>query len=142
MKISPNCINIITSFEGFAADKYICPAGKPTIGYGHAIRSNEQYKRITEEQARELLRQDVESVEHFINSAVHVSLTQGQFDALVSLVYNWGSERFLHSEGLEKLNKGDYNGAIEEFKEVNKVGGKVLAGLVNRREAEAELWYA
>jgi lysozyme len=71
-------------------------------------------------------------------------LTQGQYDALVSLVYNWGGGNFLRSLGLKCLNNSDYTRAAEEFfsKEngVVRVGGKILTGLVKRRQAELEMW--
>jgi lysozyme len=140
MKISLEGLDLIKKYEGFSPKKYLCPAGKSTIGYGHVIRPNENYIFITKQQAESLLRQDVEIAENTINDSVKVPLTQSQFDSLVSLVYNWGGHNFLRSEGLEKINKKDYNGAIEEFSEVNEIHGKISKGLVNRRMAEANLF--
>ena len=142
MKISQKGIELIKKFEGFSAIEYTCSADKRTIGYGHVMRNGEKYGILTHAQAEELLRQDIETAEYTVNKAVLPKLTQNQFDALVSLVYNWGGGNFLHSDGLRALNRGDYQGAIEEFSEVNKANGKVLAGLANRRRAEAELWNA
>lgn len=142
MKISQKGIDLIKKFEGFSATEYTCSADKRTIGYGHVMRNGEKYGILTYVQAEELLRQDIETAEYTVNKAVLPKLTQNQFDALVSLVYNWGSGNFLRSDGLRALNRGDYQGAIEEFSEVNKANGKVLAGLANRRRAEAELWNA
>ena len=142
MKVSQKGIDLIKKFEGFSATEYTCSAGKHTIGYGHVLKEGEQYEIITNAQAEELLRQDIETAEYTVNKAVLPNLTQNRFDALVSLVYNWGGGNFLRSNGLRALNHEDYEGAIEEFSEVNKVNGKVSAGLVSRRRAEAELWNA
>ena len=140
MKISPEGINLIKQYEGFSAKKYLCPAGYSTIGYGHRVMPYETYTTITEKQAERFLYQDIEDSEDIVNTLVKVPLTQHQFDSIVSLVYNWGSNNFLHSEGLEKINKKDYDGAIQEFLEVNKIHGKISKGLVNRRLAEANLF--
>ncbi|KQD16250.1 lysozyme [Acinetobacter baumannii] len=67
-------------------------------------------------------------------------LTQNQFDALVSLAYNIGSGAFKGSTLLKLLNKGDYKGAADQFLVWNKAGGKVMKGLVRRREAERALF--
>lgn len=140
MKISSQGIDLIKKYEGFSPKKYLCPAGFPTIGYGHRVMPWDTYNRITENQAEQFLYQDVEIAEDTINKFVTVPLTQHQFDALVSIVYNWGSSNFLRSEGLEKINKKDYDGAIQEFLEINKIHGKISKGLVNRRVAEANLF--
>lgn len=149
MKTSLKGINLIKKFEGFKNYPYTCPAGKLTVGYGHVLDVKDAIlakatSPISEEKAEEILKQDVSIAENVVNSSIKVTLTQGQFDALVSLVYNWGGYYFKASKGLKKLNAGDYSGAIEEFfdvkKGVVKVSGKVLAGLVNRRQAELHLW--
>ena len=140
MKISPQGIDLIKKYEGFSAKKYLCPAGYSTIGYGHRVMPWDTYNSITENQAEQFLYQDVENAEDTVNKFVKVPLTQHQFDALVSIVYNWGSGNFLRSEGLEKINQKDYDGAIQEFLEVNKIHGKISKGLVNRRLAEANLF--
>ncbi len=72
--------------------------------------------------------------------SVTVPLNQNQFDALVSLTYNIGSGAFNNSTLLKKLNKGDYQGAADQFLVWNKAGGKVMKGLVRRREAEQALF--
>jgi hypothetical protein len=71
---------------------------------------------------------------------VKVPLTQNQFDALVSLVYNIGQTAFSNSTLLKKLNAKDYQGAADQFLRWNKGGGKVMKGLVRRREAERALF--
>jgi lysozyme len=140
MKISSKGLELIKKYEGFSSKKYLCPAGKATIGYGHVIQNGETYTMLTEKEALALLDQDADIAENTVNTLVKVPLNQNQFDALVSLVYNWGSGNFLRSLGLKKLNNKDYKGAITEFSKINQANGKVLRGLVNRRLAEATLF--
>lgn len=140
MKISSKGLELIKKYEGFSSGKYLCPAGKATLGYGHVIQSGETYTNLTEKEALELLDQDADIAENTVNNLVKAPLNQNQFDALVSLVYNWGSGHFFHSLGLRKLNNKDYDGAIAEFSKINQANGKILTGLVNRRVAEANLF--
>lgn len=142
MKISQKGLDFIKSFESFSAETYICPRGYPTIGWGHRIQAGEKFpQKMSLEEAQELLKQDIEDSENAIYRGVKVGLTQGQFDALVSLIFNWGTGNFSRSEGLEKLNKGDFAGAFEEFQEVINVNRKPSRGLKRRRLAEAEFWH-
>jgi len=149
MKISDKGLRLIKRFEGYRSRPYRCPAGKLSIGYGHVIGSNSYpyeniLKALTKEQAEDLLIHDLQVTEKYIAKTVKVFLTQGQYDSLVSLVYNWGIYNFSGSVGLTKLNTGDYNGAKRSF--FNRKGGvvlakgKVLNGLVKRRNSEAVLW--
>ena len=78
--------------------------------------------------------------ESTVNTSVKAPLTQNQYDALVSLSYNIGSNAFKNSTLLKKLNSGDYKGAAEQFLVWNKVNSKRVQGLVNRREAERNLF--
>lgn len=146
MNISQIGLEIIKKYEGFNSEKYICPAGKWTIGYGHSIQPGEDLKTITKEDAEKLLLKDIKSIEFAITRLVLEPLTQGQFDALVSLVYNWGGGKFMRSKGLKKLNKGNYQGAEAEFFKdpalMGIKGGKPLPGLVARRAEEDRRWNA
>ncbi|POT54650.1 lysozyme [Citrobacter amalonaticus] len=139
MKTDVNGLNIIKHFEGLRLQAYKCPANIWTIGYGHtaSVLPNDV---ITREQAITLLRKDVEESERAVKHYVHVPLTQNQFDALVSFVFNLGGGNFSTSTLLKKLNAGDYNGAASEFGRWVNVGGKPQPGLVRRREAESELF--
>ena len=73
-------------------------------------------------------------------AAARVKLNQNQFDALVSFTYNLGAGALGSSTLLGKLNRGDFEGAADEFPKWNKAGGKVLNGLVKRRAAERSLF--
>jgi lysozyme len=149
MKVSEKGLDLIKQFEGFKDYVYICPAGLPTIGYGHVINSKlialtKAAPRITREKAEQLLKNDVKTAEDAINSSVKVNISQGQFDALVSLIYNWGAYNFKISLGLRKLNAGDYGGAADEFfskvRGVVNIDSKFSNGLYKRRQAELALW--
>jgi lysozyme len=140
MRISNNGLDIIKKYEGFSEIEYKCPAGKRTIGYGHVMLHGEKYNIISKCLATELLRNDIVTAENIVNKYVKVQLTQNQFDALISLVYNWGGANFINSKGLQKLNDNDKIGAKLEFMEVNKVRGKIYNGLINRREEEFKYW--
>ena len=95
---------------------------------------------ITEAQAHEMLVEELDEYESYINDLVTVSLNQNQFDAMVSWVYNLGGGNLKASTLLKVLNSGDYNGVPEQIMRWNKAGGKVLEGLTRRRQAEADLF--
>ena len=139
MKISENGLNLIKHFEGCELQAYKCPAGVWTIGYGH-IKTAHEGKVITQEQADEMLVEEMEEYESYINRAVKVELNQNQFDAMVSWVYNLGNGNLGASTLLKVLNMGDYAGVPAQMLRWNKAGGKVLEGLTRRRQAEADLF--
>ena len=141
LKTSSKGLELIKQFEGCKLKAYLCPAGVWTIGYGHTATAK-QGMTITQAKAVELLKSDLARFEASVNAYVKVPINQNQFDALVSFSFNVGSGALKSSTLLRKLNARDYNGAAEEFKRWNKAGGKVLAGLVKRREAERALFLA
>lgn len=145
MKISQKGIDIIKEFEGFEPKVYLCSAGKPTIGYGYRITPTQYIDHtITEENALKLLKHTLVKIEDYVNSAVTVKISQGQFDALCSLVYNWRTSSFGRSKGLKALNSSQFDVATIEFfskeKGVVNVLGKFSSGLYRRRQAELKLW--
>jgi len=130
----------IRKHEGLRLTAYDDGAGNLTIGYGHKIVSDIPNK-ITREQAEELFRADLAIAEGGVNRSVRVPLTSAQFDALVSLVFNWGGGNFSQSELLRRLNAGDYRGAQQRLSEHPvTAGGVVMSGLQRRRRAEAD-WF-
>ena len=134
-------INLIKKFEGLELSKYKDAVGLWTIGYGHLIRPEETFdRRLTEEEAESLLRKDLQEAEKGIKRLVSVPLTENQFDALVSFVFNVGIGRLASSTLLRKLNANDYAGAASELLKWNKAGGKELIGLTRRRQAEQKLF--
>lgn len=144
MQTSEKGIALIKQFEGCKLTAYQDSVGVWTIGYGwtqpvdgKAIRSG---MTIKQETAERLLKTGLVSYESDVSRLVKVDLTQGQFDALVSFTYNLGARSLSTSTLLRKLNAGDYAGAANEFLRWNKAGGKVLNGLIRRREAERALF--
>ena len=139
MQISERGLALIKEFEGLYLKAYRCPAGVPTIGYGHTA-GVAMGQTITEQQADEYLRRDVRQFERAVERLVKVPLTQGKFDALVSFAFNLGAGALQSSTLLRLLNSGDYAGAAAQFGRWTKAGGRVLPGLVRRREAERRLF--
>ena len=139
LKISKKGLDLIKEYEGCVLTAYRCPAGVWTIGYGHTGGVNKGDK-ITKKQAESFLKEDIEKFENGVNSVVSVALTQNQFDALVSFTYNVGLAAFKTSTLRQKLNAGDYKGAAKEFPRWNKSSGRVLNGLIRRRNAEKRLF--
>ncbi|BEM56381.1 lysozyme [Serratia marcescens] len=139
MIIGTNGLNLIKHFEGLKLRAYQCSAHVWTIGYGHTadVSANDV---ITEEEALYFLHQDLAESERAVNQYVHAPLTQNQFDALVSFVFNLGVGNFRTSTLLKKLNAGDNDGVAQEFGRWIHAGGKALPGLVRRREAERALF--
>lgn len=136
MKTSQKGLDLIKRFEGFSARPYKCPAGKMTIGYGHVIRPAENLDKINPEQAETLLREDVGIAEGCIRRNVKTGLSQSQFDALVSFIYNVGTQAFEKSYLLRLLNQGDSERAARQFSRWVFARGVPLPGLIARRTAE------
>lgn len=140
MNISQKGINLIKNFEGCRLTAYKCPANILTIGYGHTGSDVHTGQKITQEEAEKLLRQDLIVHCNNVSKLVKVPLNQNQFDALVSFEYNVGYGAFMNSTLLKLLNQKKYKEASEQFGRWKFAGGKVLAGLVKRREAEKQLF--
>ena len=138
----------IERYEGFSRKAYRDSDGKYTIGYGHKVGgaavAADHSLTITNQEAVHILEEDITSITALIKRWVHVPLSTGQTDALVSLIYNWGEHNFLRSRGFEYLNQGKYDFAAEEFfskdRGVVNINGKFSEGLYRRRQAELELW--
>lgn len=141
MKISPKGVSIVKQFEGCRLDAYKCPAGIWTIGYGHTGKDVSPGMQIAQTEADRLLAADLVRFEDGVN-ALGLTLTQGQFDALVSFAFNLGLSSLRKSTLLKKLKAGDVAGAGEEFLKWTKAGGRVLTGLALRRAAERERFLA
>jgi len=139
MKISIEGIALIKKFEGCRLESYKCAAGVPTIGYG-STKGIKMGMTITQEDAEQLLLKDIAEFEEFVLEASEMPLSQHQFDALVSWTFNLGPSNLNASTMLKVLNKGEYEDVPAQIKRWNKAGGKVLDGLIRRREAEALLF--
>tara|TARA_S200002703_G_scaffold74749_1_gene64464 strand:+ start:1717 stop:2160 length:444 start_codon:yes stop_codon:yes gene_type:complete len=139
MNISQEGLSLIKKFEGCELEAYKCAAGVWTIGYG-STKGVKQGDTISQEDADKLLLHEMKEYETYVNDMVNVDLTQNQFDALVSWVFNLGPANLAASTLLKVLNTKDYEGVPAQIKRWNKAGGKVLQGLIRRREAEALLF--
>ena len=141
MNYSKNGLHLTEQFEGCKLNAYPDPAtnGDPwTIGYGHTGAEVHKGMTITQEQAEELLMQDVKKAAATVNAKVTTDITQEEFDALVDFVFNVGAGNFAGSTLLRKINAGDMEGAALEFEKWDMAAGKHMAGLLKRRHAEAE----
>ena len=141
MLISRSGIELIKRFEGCKLTAYKCPAGVLTIGYGHTGDDVTEGLTISQEDANDLLFDDVLCFENGVNNLVEgLDLSQGMFDALVCFAYNVGLTNLKKSTLLKLLKDGKVLEASEEFVKWNKSNGKVLDGLTKRRAAEADLF--
>lgn len=136
--------NLIKTWEGLRLVGYLCPAGIPTVGYGHTGPEVRVGMHITERQADAFLTADVQWAEGVIERTVDRELTQNQFDALTSLIFNIGEGNWSSSTARRRLNAGDIEGAAAALQWFNKarVNGtlQTLPGLVARRAEEASLF--
>lgn len=130
----------IKDAEGLRLTAYQDGGGVWTIGYGHTGADVRANLTIPLSEAERLLTKDLKTAEGYVNTGVLVKLTQNQFDALVSFVYNVGGGAFQSSTLLKLLNAGDYEGAANQLPRWNKDNGKVVQGLINRREKERQLF--
>ena len=139
MTASSKGLQLIKDFEGLRLYAYRCPAGVPTIGYGHT-KGVRMGQAITEKQADQFLKEDVEPIEKYLND-IGINFRQEQFDALVSWIFNLGVGNFQHSTLFKKICTDASNWEITEqiVKWVNS-DGKPLLGLKRRRVAEANMF--
>jgi lysozyme len=156
VKVSQKCIEQIKKDEGVRNRPYQCPALLWTVGVGHVIdpyhakvpmADRKQLpipaswdRVLSAEEIDEILRKDLNRFEAGVLRLIKVKLTQGQFDGLVSFSFNVGLGNLQNSTLRMKLNRGDYEGAAEQFLVWTKAGGKVLKGLVIRRTHEKEMF--
>lgn len=150
---SAAALDLLKKFEkgpkgGFAAWPYLCPAGKQTIGWGHALQPGDNIRPpLTADQADALLWADLARFAQGVDAHTKtVPLTPSMFDALCGFAFNVGLTNFSGSTLLAKLKRRDYVGAASEFLRWNKAHDpntgklKVLAGLTRRRTAERTLF--
>jgi len=143
MRVSGAGLERLKKFEALRLNAYKDVAGKWTIGYGHLILPDEQYLRsgpITAAKAESLLRADLATAERAVGTLVVMKLSQSQFDALVSFVFNVGAGAFARSDMLQLINAGNFNGAAAQFPRWTRAGGRQSAGLLARRAVEQNLF--
>jgi lysozyme len=166
VKLSKAGEDLMHRYEGFRNKPYLCPAHIWTIGYGHVLYQEqirlpvvrvpdkhtpmirkemplkpEDNRVWSKEEINELFRVDVASFERGVLRLVPGCVgRQGSFDALVSISFNFGLGNLQRSTIRMRANRGDWEGAADAFRAWTKGGGKVLPGLVKRREAEIALF--
>ncbi len=146
MNVSKKGLEFIQDVEGCKLFAYKDGGGVWTIGVGHTGPEVVKGLTCTMEQALQWLSEDTEEAVAAVEALVKVKLTQNQFDALVSFVFNLGSGSFAKSTLLRKLNAGDYEGASREFPRWNKDNdpktGKLIEveGLTKRRLLEQSMF--
>jgi lysozyme len=128
-------------FEGCRLVAYQDSAGVWTVGYGHTHGVSEGLV-ITQPIAESWLLQDTAESVDCVNKCVRVSLSQPMFDALTDFAFNVGCGALNGSTLLKLLNAGDRESAAAEFEKWDHAGGKVVAGLLRRREAEEQEFQA
>lgn len=140
LRLSEAGARFIRSYEALKLKAYLpTKEDVPTIGWGHTSGVTLGMV-ITEEQAIEFFRQDIQKFEDAVNKFVTVDLTQNQFDALVSFAFNTGEGAFRKSTLLQKLNSGDYASVPTEMSQWRYQAKVEKQGLVLRRFDEGEIW--
>lgn len=138
--IVSSTLALVRAEEGFSAKPYP-DAGGYSVGYGHYLGTTTQgIKTITKAQAEKWLREDLLKAANAIRKHVKVPITQNQFDALSSWLYNVGAGSLSTSTLLKKLNAGDYAGAADQLRRWIYSQGKVHPELQARRERERALF--
>jgi lysozyme len=154
MTMSDHGKRLLAQWEGFERNVYLDVAGLPTIGVGHLLTKDELSSEriviggdaidytlgLTDEQVYDLLGQDLERFERVVNDSVEPDLAQHQFDALVSFAFNVGGGAFRQSTLLKRLNARDFADVPSQLRRWIRSGGRIVQGLVNRRENEIKLW--
>ena len=140
MRTNRRGIALIQEFESCRLKAYLCSGGKWTVGWGSTGPDIVRGTVWTQEQADERFARDLQRFEREVESLLTFEPTSNEFSALVSFAYNVGTNALAKSTLLRKFNAGDIAGAANEFLRWNKAGGKVLAGLTRRREAERDLF--
>jgi len=136
MKASETAYKLIRHFEGLRLNKYLCPGGMWTIGYGHNLGPNpSRLTRITKDQAESMLSADVAVREDQVNR-LDLDLEQHEFDAIIDFVFNVGVGTFQRSTLLRLIRMGAKEEAADQFERYRIAGGVVQPGLVKRRAAE------
>lgn len=152
--VSNRYYEFIEELEGRRPIVYPDSGGEPTIGVGHLLTNSERKSGkiqigaevirwssgLTDQQIDQLIRQDTNKVIRFVNRAVKVPLSPGQFDALVSFTFNVGESAFAGSTLLRELNKGRHDRVPTQLRRWVYDNGKRIPGLERRREKEIETW--
>lgn len=146
MKVNAEGYALLKKFEGCRLKSYLCPSAVWTIGYGNTFYEDgtkvKEGDVITQARAEQLAKNVIDKFAVSVRALITQTLNENQFSACVSLAYNIGTGGFKKSSVLRKVNANPNDPTIaDSFRLWNKGGGKVLAGLVKRREAEIQLYF-
>lgn len=137
-KLSPAAFQALCNFEGYRSSAYQCSAGVWTIGYGHT-KGVKRGDKITKHQAMQLLEVDLQPIYKELQK---FGLEQSQFDALTDLIFNIGLGNWAKSTIRSKVKANNKDKTIaNEFRRWRYCNGKLLPGLVHRREWEVRRYY-
>lgn len=142
MTVSNELVEFVAGWESLklvSSEDPLVP-GIFDVGYGHVIHRSEHPKRVTSDEALQMLRDDLVDIDEQVRGMVTVPLLDHEAHALVSFAYNCGVRALQRSTLLEYLNSGDYENAACQFKRWNKANGRIVRGLVKRRLAEENLF--
>jgi lysozyme len=156
VNVSAKAIEMIKHHEGVRFKPYRCPAKLWTIGVGHVMYPSqgalpverrmevelrpEDNRTFTKDEVDAILANDLSSFERGVARMCPTGLTQGRFDALVSISFNFGLGTLQRSSIRMKHNRGEFDAAADAFLLYTKGGGKILPGLVKRRNDERALY--
>lgn len=143
MTVSEAGVDLVMQSEDCRVAVYRDAVGLPTAGCGHLVTDGEYRvgQTLTEPEIRDLIVDDLSPTVECVNRGIKGSkTTQGQFNAFVDLTFNIGCARFLRSTALKCHLKGDAQCATTGIGLWNKAGGRVLSGLVRRRNADIEMY--
>ena len=145
MKVSKECLEMIKHHEGVRSKPYKCPAGLWTVGVGHVIGDGkslpkEWNRTFTPDEIDSILAADLQRFERGVLRLCPRNLNQNRFDALVSFAFNVGLGSLQRSTLRMKHNRGEIDACAQEFLKWSKAGGKVLKGLLKRRQDESRLY--
>lgn len=156
MKVSDYALKAITHHEGVRLKPYRCPARLWTVGVGHVIDPNHAKvpfeernllpipdgwnRKLSMDEVNAILTADLQRFERGVLRYCPSGITQGRFDALVSFAFNVGLGTLQRSTLRQKHNRGDFDGAADEFLKYSMAAGKVLKGLLNRRKDERAMY--
>lgn len=139
MTMQEQLLGLIKAFEGCKLKAYLCPAGVPTLGYGHT-KGVKLGDTCTQAQADQWALEDTREAVATVRAEVKVPLRDCQVAALADFVYNCGAGNFRRSTLLHLVNSGHFSFAAAEFEKWNQAGGVVLPGLTRRRKAERDVF--
>jgi lysozyme len=148
MDYSKNVPEFAASFEGYSPASVHHPEDPPavwTMGFGSTYWNGAKVTEgmtCTRDEALLQLASGLDSAARCVSLSLHVTVTQGEFDACTDLTYNIGCSRWMNSTARARLNSGDYHGAASAFEMWDRAGGQVMSGLLRRRKAEEVLFNA